>query len=129
MRIFSSRKIVLFLLFILVFQIMISGSFGIHEVRAAGFWEDNKDNVFTVVKGLLMLWIINLMRNNIGGNEDEDLLTSTIKNSLNIGDTNTQTDQNSGNSEEQVIDVNDREKYNNIINNEYVSDEEFEMLK
>ncbi len=53
----------------------------------AGFWDDNSGGVITVLKGLVMLWILNLIRQNAGGdgNENEDIITSTIKKGLNIG--------------------------------------------
>ena len=52
----------------------------------AGFWDDVdvKGGIITVLKGLLMLWIMNLINQNTGTNNDDNLITSTIKKGLNI---------------------------------------------
>lgn len=125
MRFFNSKKIAVFLIFILLFHISIFNVFGIQEVKA-GFWNDNKDNIFTVVKGMIMLWILNLMRENIGGNSDDDIITSTIKSSLNMdNDSNYDIDRNEDNSN--LINIHDEKE--ELINNGNVTEEEFEMLK
>ncbi len=73
------------LVFILFFNIFIFAVAGNTRVKA-GIWDDNKDGLMLVVKGIIMFWIINIMsKNNTGEETNESFLTSTIKNSLNIG--------------------------------------------
>ena len=116
------------LVFFLIFHIGTTGLIGSQQAKA-GFWDEHKGSILTVVKGMVMLWIINLMRENIGGNDDEDIITSTIKKGLNIGsDSDQDTDSNSTDDSNSIDDIN-KEQNELIINNEYVTDEEFEMLK
>ncbi len=122
LRFFNSKIIAFLLVFFLVFHIGATGVLGSQQASAS-FLDEHKGSILTVIKGMVMLWIINLMRENIGGSDNEDILTSTIKKGLNIGSGSNaaaNTDDNSTINNEQN-DV--------IINNEYVTDEEFEMLK
>lgn len=123
-------------MFLIVFHIGTDGVFNSNVVNAGGFWEEHRGSVMTVIKGMVMLWIINLMRENIGGNEDEDILTSTIKKGLNIGSDSSeginQDDTDNSNNDSSRVNINSPESKNNnnsIINYEYVTDEEFDMLK
>lgn len=100
MRCFKLKIVAVFLVLMMVFHISTVGFLGSQQVKA-GFWDEHKDSILTVVKGMIMLWILNLMRENIGGNDGEDDIAS--------------------------VDINDRDEV--IINNEFVTDLEFELLK
>jgi len=50
----------------------------------AGFFSDHQDSILTVIKGFVMLWILNLMTKNSTDNGQDDLITSTIKKSLSL---------------------------------------------
>ncbi len=120
LRYFNSNIISLLLVFLLIFHIAGSGILASQQVSAS-FWDEHKGSVLTVIKGMVMLWIINLMRENIGGSADEDIITSTIKKGLELGnDQNSNSTQDTDNSNKQNEDT---------INYEYVTDEEYEMLK
>jgi len=103
-----------------MFHIAGSGILASQQANAS-FWDEHKGSVLTVIKGMVMLWIINLMRENIGGSDDEDIITSTIKKGLELGnDQNPNSTQDTDNSNKQNEDT---------INYEYVTDEEYEMLR
>ena len=52
----------------------------------ASFLENYKGGIMTLLKVLVMFWIMNLINQNTGGNnENEDFLTSTIKKGLEPG--------------------------------------------
>jgi len=55
----------------LLLNFFIIGVFGNSAVEA-GFWEENKDGVYSVVKGFLLLWIINYFRTNTGLSLEEN---------------------------------------------------------
>ncbi len=83
MKLYHSKKISLLLVVVLFFNIITFGLFGSQKVEA-GFWDEHQGSILTVIKGLVMLWIINLMRQNATDNGNDDLLTSTIKKGLNL---------------------------------------------
>jgi len=97
------------------------------QQASASFWDEHKGSVFTVIKGMVMLWIINLMRENIGGSDDEDIITSTIKKGLELGsnqNSNPTEDTDESNNNSEII----KKEIEDTINYEYVTDEEYEML-
>jgi len=71
-----------FLIIVIMCNFFVFGIMSYSPVKA-GFWDDNKDGIMTVVKGFIMLWIMNLIRENVVDNSD-DIITSTIKKGLNI---------------------------------------------
>ncbi|MFW5787126.1 MAG: hypothetical protein ACOCV3_02550 [Halanaerobiales bacterium] len=83
--ILNLRKILsLFLLIMFLANFMMIPILG--DVRVeAGFWDNNKGNILTIVKGIIMFWIISIMTQN-SSDGDENIITSTIKQGLNIGD-------------------------------------------
>ncbi len=85
MKNFQLKKVAIILILVLVFNLVVPGIAGISRVEA-GFWDDHQGSILTVVKGLVMLWIINLMTRNSSGNGNDDLITSTIKKGLNLDD-------------------------------------------
>ena len=106
------------LIIILVFNFIVFFPFGSYKVKA-GFWESNKGSITTVLKGILMLWIMNLISKNTGGDSNEDLLTSTIKKGLNIDD-NPEKSGNTGDNSENKNDnnltqTNSKENSNNTL--------------
>ncbi|MCF8002386.1 MAG: CAP domain-containing protein [Halanaerobiales bacterium] len=52
----------------------------------AGLWDEQKGSIFTLVKGLVMLYIMNLISQRANGDSDEGLITSTIRKGLNLDD-------------------------------------------
>lgn len=85
MRLARSGLIIKLLILILLINFIVPGFPGNHRAEA-GFLSDNKDSIFTLVKGLAMLYIMSLFTGDSSGEEDEDgFLTSTIKNGLNFG--------------------------------------------
>lgn len=108
-----------------MFHIAGSGILASQQANAS-FWDEHKGSVLTVIKGMVMLWIINLMRKNIGGSDDEDIITSTIKKGLNLGNDSAEVTNNSNNNNSSNI-INEHNE--DIINYEYVTDEEYEMLR
>lgn len=84
MRHFKSGRIAVFLTIILVFNLMVFG-IGTGRVKA-GVFDDYKGGIITVIKGVIMLWLINLMRGNATGGGSDDIITSTIKKGLNLGE-------------------------------------------
>ncbi len=70
------------LIIVIICNFIVLGIMSYSPVQA-GFWDDNKDGIMTVVKGFIMLWIMNLIRENVVNNDD-DIITSTIKKGLNI---------------------------------------------
>jgi len=112
LRYFNLKKIAVILVLLLVFHISTAGFLGSQEVQA-GFLDDHKDSLLTVVKGMIMLWILNLMRERITGNDENKQIMNN--------------DFEQDNSESLSIDISEYD--NTIINNEYVTDLEFEMLK
>jgi uncharacterized YkwD family protein len=104
MKLFHSKKIPLMLVMIMLFNFLTFGLFGSQRVEA-GFWDEHQGSIITVIKGLIMLWIINLMRENATNNGNDDLLTSTIKKGLNLDDTTEQADGNLNQNEEVIPDV------------------------
>ncbi|MEJ6950637.1 CAP domain-containing protein [Natronospora cellulosivora (SeqCode)] len=133
MRSFKSKKIALFLAVIIFFNIFSIAIFS--QQAQASFWEDNRGSILTVFKGFIMLWVINLMTGSSGG---DDYITSTIQRALNLGGRS-----NEENLHEEEIEDNssslefDEIGYDssydsdgqNIIYNENVTSEEFEMLR
>lgn len=136
LKLLNSKAVVILLVFLILFHAGADGILGSERVGASGFWEEHRGSIYTVIKGMVMLWIINLMRQNLGGNEDEDILTSTIKKGLNIGsDSSEESEQDNANDNinlqdnDASVNINSPANNNAIINYEYLSDEEFEMLK
>lgn len=84
MRKVNLKRIAIFIVIVLVFNLIAFSIFGSTRVEA-GFWDDRGGSFLTVIKGLVMLWVINLMINN-SNDSNEDIITSTIKNGLNIND-------------------------------------------
>ncbi|MFW6035740.1 MAG: CAP domain-containing protein [Halanaerobiales bacterium] len=84
MKYLNSSKIAVLLVIVMVANIFIFGVFGA-ERAYADFWNEHQGSIFTVVKGLVMLWIIRLMTRNSTDNGNDDMITSTIKKGLNIG--------------------------------------------
>jgi uncharacterized YkwD family protein len=80
---YRSNKIVFFLIIILVFNCLTSGFMDSCRVEA-GFFSEHQDSILTVIKGLVMFWILNLMTRNATDNGQDDLITSTIKKSLSL---------------------------------------------
>ncbi|MCG8515487.1 MAG: CAP domain-containing protein [Halanaerobiales bacterium] len=80
---YRSKKMVFFLITIILVNFLAIGLVGNHSVEA-GFFDDPKTSIITIIKGLAMLWIINLMRENASGGGSDDLITSTIKKGLNL---------------------------------------------
>ncbi|QTL99467.1 hypothetical protein GM661_16695 [Iocasia frigidifontis] len=72
-----------FLIIILLVNFMFLGFPSLPKAEA-GFFNEHKDSIYTVVKGLIMLWIFNLIRDNATGSGSDDIITSTIKKGLNI---------------------------------------------
>lgn len=81
---FNYKLIAIFLIFIMFFHLTGFAILGTGTVRA-GFWDEQKGNIFTIIKAFLMLWILNIMRDNLGGDNDTDIITSAIMNSINTG--------------------------------------------
>ncbi len=77
------RVLSTFLIIVIICNFIIFGLMSYSPVKA-GLWEDNKDGIMTVIKGFLMLWIMNLIRENVV-NDSDNIITSTIKKGLNIG--------------------------------------------
>ncbi|MFW6029592.1 MAG: CAP domain-containing protein [Halanaerobiales bacterium] len=86
MKIFKLKNIALVLAFILFFNIFAFAIFGSQRVQA-NFWEEHKGNIFTVIQGFFMLWIINLFT---GNSSADDIVSSTINRVLNIGNNSNQ---------------------------------------
>ena len=99
-----------FLIIILIFNFLIFFPLGNQKVKA-GIWESHKGSITTVLKGILMLWIMNLIRKNTGGDNNEDLLTSTITKGLNLEENSEKTSKNTDNSS-------DNNSSNNVENNQ-----------
>lgn len=80
----SSYKIITYLLIItFLTNFFIFGLAGNTKVEA-GLWGEHKDSVFTLIKGVVMLYIMNLISQKTSSN-DEGLITSTIRKGLNLG--------------------------------------------
>jgi len=78
----------------------------------AGLWGDYGDSVITGVKGLLILFIMNLIYRNTGEDEgaDEDLITSTIESGLGLGqDENVEDEKEDFPQEVEIIPVEEEE--------------------
>lgn len=75
-----------------------------------------------------MLWVINLMSKNVTGNGSDDIITSTIKKGLNIGMEDNTGVENS-NDKRSVKENSLTENDIAIINNDNITDKEFELLK
>ena len=113
---FSSTVLVI----ILLTNIFIFGLAGSVEVEAGFSLSDYKGGIVTALKGLLMLWIMNLISHNIGADDNEGLITSTIKNGLNMG------------AAEQSDDLAQESKVNitpNEINRDNITEKEEELLE
>jgi hypothetical protein len=100
------------LIILLAFQVFTAGLPGIMVVQA-GFLDDHKDSLLTVIKGLLMLWILNLMRERMAGNDEDRPFD----------------DNDSDQDDSEGLSFDFGEKDEMFINNEYVTDLEFEMYK
>ncbi|MDI3548688.1 MAG: hypothetical protein PWR10_2340 [Halanaerobiales bacterium] len=83
MKGYRSKKIPILLVVVLLVNFLTFGFLGSTRVEAS-FWSDHKGSVLTVIKGLVMLWILNLMIDNTTGGGSDDLITSTIKKGLNL---------------------------------------------
>lgn len=82
---FNYKLIALFLILIMIFHLTGFAILGAGAAKAA-FWAEQKGNIFTIIKAFLMLWILNIMRDNLsGGNNNTDIITSTIINTINTG--------------------------------------------
>ncbi|MFW6237985.1 MAG: CAP domain-containing protein [Halanaerobiales bacterium] len=85
MKFARSGLIVKLLIIILLLNFIIPGLPGNHRAEAS-FFSDNKDSIFTLVKGLAMLYIMSLFTGDSSEDEEEgNFLTSTIRNGLNFG--------------------------------------------
>lgn len=111
------------LVLILVINFITFGFAGSTVVKA-GLWYDSKDGIITVVKGFILLWVINLMRNQATGGGDDDLITSTIKKGLNIG-------QPAEKNEEETLIPPDESPESEVVveSNEILTTDEQEMLR
>jgi len=81
---FNIKLTAIILLFIMFFHLTGFAIMGAGAAKAA-FWEEQKGNIFTLIKAFLMLWILNIMRDNLSGDNNTDLITTTIMNSINTG--------------------------------------------
>lgn len=110
---------------------------GVTRVNA-GFWDSNKDGITTVLKGLLMLWIMNLISENTGNDnnndDNEDLLTSTIKKGLNLDENSSDNNNTEDENEDQVSDITitseeDEKIEKNVLDGEKVEEKTGENKK
>ncbi len=110
------RMISSLLIIILLANFMGTGLFLANYSRVeAGFWNDHQDNIFTVLKGLAMLWIINLIsQGDDDVSEEEDLLTSIIDNDLPPAEVEIIPTDEAENKEDEILTEKEQEMFNKI---------------
>ncbi|HLV10657.1 MAG TPA: CAP domain-containing protein [Halanaerobiales bacterium] len=99
MKFYNTRLIAALLIMFLILNSMACGLTGLQRVQA-GIWDEYGGGILTVVKGLVILWIINLMQRNATGDGNDDFLTSTIKKGLNLDDTENHNQEEYSNEED-----------------------------
>lgn len=108
---FKLSSILLILILLLNFMMV----FPAGSVRVqAGFWDSNKDSITTVLKGLLMLWIMNLINDNTDGDSNENPLTSTIREGLNLDEQEEQEQEEEESNEEDISEENDEDQISDV---------------
>ena len=98
------RYLAIFLVIVIFTNIFIIG-LGNTRVEA-GFLSDNQGGIMTVLKGVVMFWIINLMSKNSSEGSNDNFLTSTIQRGLDAvrgssGDNSDKTDETENSSSAQ----------------------------
>lgn len=101
MRLLKSRSLNILLILILTLNFLLV-NFIVSPRVEAGFLDEHKGSLITILKGIVMVWLINIMTGYSDGDSgNENIITSFIKNGLNPSSDETE-DGNSDTSKEEV---------------------------